>query len=148
MWYCRTVEAYKPGRSNGDSLCHSPAMTDDLVAFTGEMDRCWMERRFSDLSAYLAEDVITVAPGGKQRLEGRDASIESYREFMSRAEVTSFHSHGHVVTQRGATAVVEYDWDIGWNDQGTAHEASGRELLVLTRYDREWRVVWRTQLSV
>ncbi len=121
-------------------------MAEDLIAFTKEMDRCWTEQRFSDLSAYLAADVVLVAPGGKHRLEGLDAAIESYREFMSRSEVTHFDGYGHVVTQRGATATVEYDWDMSWTDQGMAHEATGREVLVLARYDHGWRVVWRTQL--
>lgn len=111
------------------------------------MDRCWIERRFSDLSAYLAVDVVLVAPGGKHRIEGLEASVESYREFMSRSDVSDFDSHGHVVTQRGATAIVEYDWRMSWNDQGQDHDATGREVLVLTRYEHGWRVVWRTQLA-
>jgi hypothetical protein len=45
-------------------------MAEDLIAFTKEMDRCWMERRFSDLSAYLAAGLVLVAPGGKHRVEG------------------------------------------------------------------------------
>ena len=69
------------------------------------MDRCWIERRFGDLSQYLDADVVLVAPGGKQRIEGLDASVESYREFMSRSEVNGFDSYGYVVTQRGAAAV-------------------------------------------
>ncbi|MGI8840049.1 MAG: hypothetical protein ACR2F8_04585 [Caulobacteraceae bacterium] len=65
-------------------------MADDLIAFTSEMDRCWMEQRFADLSAYIADDVVMVAPGGKQRMEGLKAAVESYREFMSRCEVSRF----------------------------------------------------------
>lgn len=121
-------------------------MADDLIAFTQQMDRCWMERRFDDLSGYLAEDVVIVAPGGKHRVAGITAAIESYREFMSRSEVGRFQSSGHAVTQRGTTAVVEYDWDMSWTDRGTNHEATGREVLVLTRSDHGWRVVWRMQL--
>jgi hypothetical protein len=46
-------------------------MVDDLIAFVNEMGRCWMEQRFSDLSAYIADEVVMVAPGGKQRKEPR-----------------------------------------------------------------------------
>jgi ketosteroid isomerase-like protein len=110
------------------------------------MDRCWIERRFGDLSQYLDADVVLVAPGGKQRIEGLDASVESYREFMSRSEVNGFDSYGYVVTQRGAAAVVEYDWRMNWNDGGADHDATGREVLVLAQTDAGWRVVWRTQI--
>lgn len=61
-------------------------MTSELIAFIAQMDRCWLERKFDDLAGYLARDVVLVAPDGKQRIEGVDASIESYREFMSRCE--------------------------------------------------------------
>lgn len=119
-------------------------MVEDLIAFTKAMDRCWIERRFGDLSQYA--DVVLVAPGGKQSIEGLDASVESYREFMSRSEVNGFDSYGHVVTQRGAAAVVEYDWRMNWNNGRAEHDATGREVLVLARNDSGWRAVWRTQL--
>jgi ketosteroid isomerase-like protein len=121
-------------------------MPEALIAFIQDMDRCWVERRFGELSAYLADDVVMVAPGGRQRVEGADAAIDSYREFMSRCELSRFDSHGHVVTRNGDTAIVEYDWNMAWSDQGTDHEAKGREILVLAHQDRGWRVVWRTQI--
>jgi ketosteroid isomerase-like protein len=121
-------------------------MADNLVAFTEQMDRCWMERRFEDLSAYVADEVVLVAPGGQHRMEGLGAAVESYREFMNRCEVSRFNTRDHIVTERGATAVVEYQWDMAWTDQGIAHEAKGREVLALSRGDHGWRVMWRTQL--
>ena len=119
---------------------------DDLIAFAKGLDRCWMERRFADLSGYIASDVIMVAPGGKHRMQGIEAAVASYRDFMSRCDVKRFQTSGHVVTRRGPAAVIEYDWDMCWSDQGIEHEDKGREVLVLTRHADEWRVVWRTQI--
>jgi len=119
-------------------------MANDLIAFVKGMDLCWMERRFDDLSAYLADDMVMVAPDGRHRIEGRDASIESYRDFMSRCEVSRFDAHDHRVTLRGAAAIVEYGWAMAWLEQGMAREAQGREILVLAQRDEAWRVVWRT----
>ena len=121
-------------------------MDHELIAFTNDMDRCWMERRFTALSSFIADDVVMVAPGGKHRMQGLEAAIESYREFMRRCEVKRFQSYEHVVTQRGPAAVVEYDWDMAWSDQGTEHEAKGREILMLVRHADGWRVFWRTQI--
>jgi ketosteroid isomerase-like protein len=120
-------------------------MTDDLIAFVTEMDRCWLERRFGDLAAYLADDVVIVANDGKHRVRGREAAVESYREFMSRSVVDRFQASGYIVTERGSAAVVEYRWDMAWDDQGTKHEAAGREILVLSRSEDGWRVIWRMQ---
>ncbi len=122
-------------------------MAEDLIAFVEGMDRCWMEQRFEDLSAYIAPDVIMVSPGGKQRMEGINAAVESYREFMARCKVHRFRTYDHVVTERGAAAVVEYDWEMSWHDQGADHDTKGREVLTLSRRESGWRVVWRTQLA-
>lgn len=119
----------------------------DFVAFVGEMDRCWMERRFDALARYLADDVVMVAPGGQIRMNGIDAAVGSYREFMSRSEVTRYETSDCIVTERGDAAVVEYGWDMAWESGGETHEATGREVLVLACRAGEWRVVWRTQIS-
>jgi len=105
-----------------------------------------MEGRFADLEAFLAQDVVLVAPGGEPRSEGLAHAIESYREFMSQAQVNRFESSDHVVTLRGDTAIVEYRWQMDWTAGGTEHKDAGREVLVLSRRDGQWRVVWRTQI--
>jgi len=80
-------------------------------------------------------------------MHGIEAAIESYREPMTRCKVKRFQTSGHVVTRRGTAAVVEYDWDMAWNDQDTEHEARGREVPVLNRHPDGWRVVRGTQIA-
>jgi ketosteroid isomerase-like protein len=121
-------------------------VANNLITLIEEMDRCWRERRFDDLAAYLAAEVVIVAPDGKHRVDGLEAAIASYREFMSRSEVHRFQASNYIVTERGSAAVVEYQWDMAWEDHGSMHEATGRELLVLGRYPSGWRVIWRMQL--
>ena len=121
-------------------------MSEDLIAFVEAMDRCWMERRYDDLESYIAGDVVMVAPGGQGRIEGLDAAADSYREFMERAQVHHYRTSGHLVTLRGDAAIVEYGWDMGWDSDGSSHSATGREVLVLSRRDGNWRIIWRTQL--
>ncbi|OHT20965.1 DUF4440 domain-containing protein [Edaphosphingomonas haloaromaticamans] len=118
-----------------------------LAGFTEAMDRCWLEQRFGDLAAYLAEDVVMVAPGGSQRISGLDAAIESYRAFMRRSEIRAFRAFDHIVTERGPAAVIEYGWHMAWADGDGEHEANGREILALARRDAGWRVIWRMQLT-
>jgi len=118
----------------------------DFISFTGRMDRCWMEGRFPDLKDFLAEDVVFVAPGGEPRGEGLALAIESYRQFMSHAQVKRFETSNHIVTLRGDTAIVEYRWQMEWTAGGTDHSEQGRDVLVLAHPDEDWRVVWRTQI--
>ncbi len=125
-------------------------MGTDFVSFIESMDRCWMEGRFPDLEEYLAQDVVFVAPGGERRGErrgeGLTLAIESYRQFMAHAQVKRFETADHVVTPRGDTTVVEYRWQMDWTAAGADYSEKGREVLVLSRREEKWRVVWRTQI--
>lgn len=118
----------------------------DFISFADSLDRCWMEGRLHDLEAFLAADVVFVAPGGKPRSEGLAQAIESYRQFTSHAQVKRFETSDHAVTLRGDTAVVEYHWEMTWIAAGAEHHETGRDVLVLSRRDYDWRVVWRTQI--
>jgi ketosteroid isomerase-like protein len=118
----------------------------ELDSFTDRMDRCWLEGRFPDLAEFLAKDVVFVAPGGAQRVEGLVPAIDSYRQFMSHAHMNRFETSDQVVTERGDTAVIEYRWDAAWTTGGVEHAEKGREVLVLARREEGWRVVWRTQI--
>ncbi len=118
----------------------------EFVFFVEAMDRCWMEGRFEELSAFLAEDTVLVAPGGQVRIEGLGPAVESYREFMSHSHVQRYATADHAVTVRGDTAVIEYRWEMAWSGDGTEHNDAGREVLVLAHRDSKWRVIWRTQL--
>ena len=118
----------------------------DFISFADRMDRCWMEGRLPELAEFLAEDVVFVAPAGTPRSEGLAPAIESYRQFMSHAQVNRFQTGDRIVTVRGDTAVIEYRWQMDWTAAGADHAENGREVLVLARRGEGWRVVWRTQI--
>jgi ketosteroid isomerase-like protein len=118
----------------------------EFISFVESLDRCWMQGRLQDLDAFLAEDVVFVAPGGKPRAEGIAPAIESYRQFTSHARVNRFQANDYFVTRRGDTAIVEYEWQMTWVAAEVEHSDTGREVLVLARRAGNWRVVWRTQI--
>jgi ketosteroid isomerase-like protein len=118
----------------------------EFISFVESLDRCWLQGRLQDLSAFLAEDVIFVAPGGTPRIAGLVQVIESYRPFTSQAQVRRFQTSDHFVTWRGDTAVVEYAWQMTWVAAEAEHNDMRRDVLVLAWRDENWRVVWRTQI--
>jgi ketosteroid isomerase-like protein len=118
----------------------------EFISFIESLDRCWMQGRLQELDAFLAEDVVLVAPGGRARIEGLAQAIETYRQFTSHAQVNRFQTSDHFITRRGDTAIVEYEWQMNWVAGEAEHNDTGRELLVLARRDENWRVVWRTQI--
>jgi uncharacterized protein (TIGR02246 family) len=121
--------------------------TSDELAIRDLLSRvnaAWLERRFEDLDALFAEDMMLVAPGFAARLAGRKASVETFREFMNRAAVTSYLEDDLRVSIYGDTAIADYAWEMTWTDADQPHRQTGRDLFVFTRRQGEWRVVWRT----
>ncbi len=66
------------------------AVTAALRALLAAFSRAWQERRYSDLATWLAPDMVFLLPGGNGSIGGRDAVIDSYREFMERISLTSY----------------------------------------------------------
>jgi hypothetical protein len=119
----------------------------DLVEFVKEMDRCWLERRFDDLTNFLAPEITVVTPY-KRRFTGLPIVIGNYREFMDRNDVRSFEPSDFHVTEAGDAAVVEYAWAMEWADDKQTHSAQALEVLALSRRNGAWRIIWRTQIPV
>lgn len=120
-------------------------MADTPIDLAQAMDRCWLERRYDDLHACLAPEVVISVPGVAP-VVGIEAVIDTYRDFMSRCEVLSYEPAGHVETIRGDAAIVEYRWDMVWQEAKEEITAAGREILALQRSDTGWTIFWRTQL--
>ena len=116
-------------------------------ALLRRMDEAWRHGRWDELAACFDERMVVVAPGMARRATSGRAAAASYREFMDRCVVRRFVTSGHHAVVRGDTAIVDYDWAMAWDDGEAAHEAEGREVLVLARRAGAWRVVWRTQLA-
>jgi hypothetical protein len=64
---------------------------------------------------------------------------------MSANTVELFEPSSCTLVVRGKTAIIEYHWRMRWVSGAETHEATGREILVLARRRRQWRIVWRKQ---
>jgi hypothetical protein len=120
---------------------------DDPVADAlARLSAAWRGRRYDELAALLDEHVVLAAPGFVGRREGRDAVVESYREFMERATITEYREGAPTIDVWGDTAVAAYHWEMAWRSGGVPNRGSGHDVLVLRRApdDGAWRAVWRT----
>jgi len=111
-----------------------------------EMNQAWIEGRLSDLNPIFDERVVAVPPGGASRVEGREAMVDSFRQFLEIAKV-----HDYKVTDTGVevfetTAVATFSFAISYELNGERYDETGWEILVLAKRDETWRIVWRTQI--
>ena len=110
------------------------------------VNQAWLKGRFEDLDGLLREDVVFVAPGLVDRVEGRAACERSYADFATHATVHDFKESEFQVDVWGDTAVVAYRFEVGYAMKDERHRADGREVFVFVRENDEWRVAWRTML--
>lgn len=84
-------------------------------------------------------------PGQTPRLEGRDAIVASYREFMDRITLTSYRDL-HSVDVWGETAVASFRWDMAWLAGEVPNHETGCDVFAFRHADGRWLAVWRTMI--
>jgi len=127
-----------------------PMTTNDdkkVEQLIGEFNRAWTDGRLDDLSVFFDERVIAIAPNGG-RVEGREAMVESFRQFLAMARVDDFRVTGVGVDVFDSTAVARFGFVVRYEINGASYDETGSEVLVLVKSDETWRIVWRTQMPV
>ena len=104
----------------------------------------WREGRIGDLHRFYRPDVVFVQPGFSARLEGRDACVDSYREFLSVAVVHDYAEEEPAIDVLGDAAVVNTRYEVDYELEAARHRETGHDVLVLVRDESGWRVAWRT----
>lgn len=122
----------------------------DRAAVRDVLDRiaaAWQAGDRETLTPCFDERVVFTAPGFQARIDGRDACLDSYREFTERATLTEYVQQDAAVELWGDTAVATYPWTMAWESGGKSHRESGHDVLVFRRAPAPspgWCVVWRT----
>ncbi len=128
-------------------------MTDeerDIGELIRRSNRAWVAGAVHEVANLFAEDAVVVAPGVQGRVQGRDAILRSYEDYVHHARTHAFEELEHAVDVSGDTAVVTYRFSIRYSmsSENAEREEMGQEVLVLRRGPGGWKVIWRTQISV
>lgn len=109
-----------------------------------QINELWSSKRYDEIGQYLAAQVVTAPPELDQRIRGREAYVQSYREYDQTAATQDFLLGEPEVDVVGDVAVATYPFRVVYDLDGQTYWERGRELLVFSRSSGEWRVVWRT----
>jgi ketosteroid isomerase-like protein len=108
-----------------------------------KINAAWLAGHFDGLDGLFHDRVVVVGPDGTRYAEGKPAVIESYRDFGQRATVSDYRESDGRVDVFEATAVVSYRYDITYSVGGQSSQETGRDIMVLEKYDGRWLAVWR-----
>jgi hypothetical protein len=108
----------------------------------------WRTRDLAGLELIFHRDMVIGAQGQTMTLiEGRDACIETYRDFAERAIIETYTEDPAWIGVWTDTAIASYAWDMTWTDEEGFHAASGQDVLTLAKEEGAWRVVGRMLLE-
>ena len=137
------VNVYTPHRTTEDARA-------ELRAILRKLSSAWQNRRYEELADLFDRSIVMVLPAFSGRIEGREAVIDSYPEFMETATVSDYQEDLPTIDVWGDTALASYHWEMKWIRGGIEDSASGYDAFVCARNsdgDGSWRPVWRTMSS-
>ncbi|MEJ2544093.1 MAG: nuclear transport factor 2 family protein [Calditrichaceae bacterium] len=101
----------------------------------------------SKLDLYFHENVRIIAPDLKILGDGRKICIQSYHDFINKAEIKDYNDSVDNVFIYENTAIVFYTFTMTWIMDGKANTEKGQELYVLTRQNDQWLIILRKLIS-
>ena len=104
----------------------------------------WTTGQTDDLAPLFHERMVLLPPGMHQAIQGRDACVRSYSDFLRAARVVEYTQGDPCVQVWGDTAVGSFGWEMAWEMGGQAFRESGHDVWVFARADGRWQAVWRT----
>jgi ketosteroid isomerase-like protein len=114
-----------------------------IAGLIKSLNLAWREKQFDRLEPFFAETVVVQNSEGHRLVEGKAASIQSYRDFMAIAKVLAYEEEEPDIILGSRSAIASYGWRIEYDMNGTNFDDKGRDWLALEKQDGTWRVVWR-----
>jgi len=107
----------------------------------------WLNKRYAGIGELIAEHAIIAPPESAERIRGREAYVQSYRDYDRAATTVEFSPGRPEVDIIGDVAIAVCPFFVVFELAGRVHREQGTDLLVLSRSTDRWRVVWRTMIS-
>jgi hypothetical protein len=116
----------------------------EVWEFVQALNRTWtVENNADGLREFFHEDMVAFTSDERERLEGRQACIDSWKDYTMKHRI----HHWEEIDPRiqlfcnGEAAVVTYYYNITVSRGGQKLHSSAREMLFLVRENGHWWVV-------
>ena len=108
------------------------------------LNRAWtVEGNPDELENYFHKNMVAISPADRERLEGRDNCIASWKAFVEAATIHYWKVTDPEVQLYGDNkfAVATYYYDMSFDMGGKTVKTGGRDMVVLVNEDGKWWVV-------
>ena len=123
----------------------APNPREELRRVLAAISAAWQGRRYDSLAQIFADNMVFALPASSTRLEGAQAIVDSYREFMDRVTLTEYREEDPRIDIWRDTAVATFRWEMAWLAGNVPNREAGYDVFVFRRDPgASWRAVWRT----
>ncbi len=108
------------------------------------INELWLSKRYNEIGELLSRHAVIAPPGFEGRIHGRDAYVQSYRDYDQAATTHEFLPGEPEIDIVDDVAIAVCPFFVAYELAGKAFRENGSDLLVLSKSTGEWRVVWRS----
>lgn len=119
---------------------------EEIRRLLSKINEAWLRGHTQELNNCFHDDVVVKGPEFQEMARGREACVRSYEDFIRLATVREFKAPQPVVDVFGSMAVAVGPWEISYTTSDKDYHESGHDLMILTREEGKWQVVWRAVL--
>ena len=100
------------------------------------------------LKHFCHKDVVIVPPGFVRRAEGRDTYLKSVEDFCAKGNILEYKEMSMKIDIFGDVAIVYYSYETKWEMKGKTFSETGNDVMVLSRNEGKWLLIWRTLIPL
>ncbi len=122
------------------------AQSDDieyLEQLMKAINEAWLQQQFDRFDLYFHEEIVFNSPDFSRQIKGRDACVQSYRDFMRLATIDFFQTQSPQIDQSETTAVVKVPFEMHYRINEKNFREKGLDIFVCTDFQDRWVAVWR-----
>ena len=118
--------------------------------FLIDLNQCWQRGDLAAIADYYHPDVVLLPPDLGEPILGRDAVVDSYRDFLEAAtlknfEITSLEIFPFETGGNSATFVAHLAFDVAYSLDEDVFIEKGLEVYTISEQDGEMKILWRHQ---
>lgn len=106
------------------------------------LNRAWtIEKNPDKLKDYFHKNMVAITATDRERLEGREACVASWKKFAEAAKIHYWKEIDPNIRLYGNCAVVTYYFDMSFDMDGQTIKMGGQDMFTLVNEDGKWWVV-------
>ena len=119
----------------------------ELIQVIKSINQSWLKGKTGDIAGFLHKDIVTTDSLLNVLIKGKDDCIKSYDDFNADAKTHRYKEKDFIVNTFGATATVQYTFEISYTMHCKEYNETGKDYYVLTNEKGKWLVVWRIMFA-